>query len=241
MRPGQFRSASDGLTIYARDMERGGLLQDVVIHDSSDPSSELTYMARSGAFTEVRGEPALVLYDASIQSLDEQGALNYLTFDSYTFPLDTFLEAEGDLSYKLSDRYLDELLFPAPDDDWGLRLRDRLYAEAHYRLSAPLYAPALVLIALASILGGEFSRTGYARRIAIAAVTALLVRLVGFAVQSMCVDNIYLNPLQYAVPLVTIYFATQALFSSERHRLRRRRRRPPPEPALGAAPTPSPA
>jgi lipopolysaccharide export system permease protein len=141
----------------------------------------------------------------------------------------------------LSDRYLDELFFPVAEDDWAIRFRDRLFAEGHYRLSAPLYAPALVLIALAAILGGQYSRTGYARRIALSAVAALLVRLLGFAVQSACTDNIWLNPLQYAVPLGAIYFSSRSLLRDDRPARRRRRRRPPPEPqtaGIGAAPAP---
>ncbi len=241
VRPGQFSSPSEGLTIYARDIERGGRLQDVLIQDASTPETPVTYMARSGVFTEVRNEPTLLLQDGSIQSIDENHALSFLRFDSYQFPLNAFVEAEGDLSYKLSDRYLDELLFPAPDDDWGFRLRDRLYAEAHYRLASPLYSPALVLIALAAILGGEFSRTGYARRIALAAVTAMLVRLVGFAVQSACVDNAWLNPLQYAVPVLAIHFAASALFNAEKRRRKRRQRQRAPESEPGISPAQSPA
>jgi lipopolysaccharide export system permease protein len=234
VRPGQFRSASEGLTIYSRDIERGGRLVDVLIQDSSDPESEITYMARSGVFTEVRNEPMLLLYDGSIQSIDDNHALSFLRFESYQFPLDEFIETEGDLFYKLSDRYLDQLLFPAPEDDWGLRFRDRLYAEGHYRLASPLYCPALVLIALAAILGGAYSRTGYARRIALAAIIALLVRLVGFAIQSACADNIYLNPLQYAWPLLAIHFASRALFNGADADRKRR-------PAGAPAPTTPPA
>jgi lipopolysaccharide export system permease protein len=236
VRPGQFRSASEGLTIYARDIERGGRLVDVLIQDASDPEAEVTYMARSGVFTDVRNEPMLLLYEGSIQSLDDNHALSFLRFDSYQFRLDEFIETEGDLFYKLSDRYLDQLLFPAPEDDWGLRYRERLYAEGHYRLSSPLYCPALVLIALAAVIGGPYSRTGYARRIALAAVAALLVRLLGIAVQSACSDNMYLNPLQYAVPLVVIHFASRAVFRDTGDGRQARRRTPP-----GPSPTPAPA
>jgi lipopolysaccharide export system permease protein len=243
VRPGQFTSNSDGLTIYAREMERGGRLVDVLIQDASNPEAEITYMARTGVFAEVGGSPQLVLYDGSVQSLDENHALSFGTFESYQFQLDAFIEADGDLFYKLSDRFLDELFFPEPEDDWAIRFRDRLFAEGHYRLSAPLYAPALALIALAAILGGQYSRTGYARRIAVAAALAMVVRLVGFAVQSACTDNIWLNPLQYAVPLISIYLAGQALLRDEKPARRRRKRRPPPEPeaaGVGVAPAPAP-
>lgn len=245
VKPGQFTSATEGLTIYAREMERGGRLVDVLIQDTTSGDEPVTYMARTGVFVESGGAPRLLLYDGSIQSVDDNHALSFLRFDSYPVQLDAFIETDEDLRYKLSDRFLDELFFPAPEDDWAIRFRDRLFAEGHYRLSAPLYAPALVLIALAAILGGQYSRTGYARRIALAAVAALLVRLIGFAVQSACADNIWLNPLQYAVPLIAIQIAGQSLLRDEKPMRRRRRRRPPPEPepaapGVGAPHAPAP-
>jgi lipopolysaccharide export system permease protein len=76
-----------------------------------------------------------------------------------------------------------------------------MLAEAHYRLSAPLYAFAFVGLALAAVLGGSFSRLGYGRRIAIAAAAAATLRIVGFGVQAACDDVAWLNVLQYAIPL----------------------------------------
>mgnify|MGYP002063895875 CR=1 FL=1 len=228
VRPGEFRSATEGLTIYTREMERGGRLVDLLIQDSSDEETPVTYMARTGVFTEARGEPVLVMYDGSIQSVDANHQLSFLRFDSYQFRLDAFINDESDLRYKPSDRYLDQLFFPPPEDELGIRYRDRLYAEGHYRLAAPLYAPALVLIALAGVLGGEFSRTGYLKRIAIAAAVALFVRLVGFAVESACSDNMHLNPLQYVVPAVAMIGGAHALYGGDKQARRKRRRRAPP-------------
>jgi len=223
VRPGQFRTPVEGLTIYAREMERGGLLVDILIEDSSTPDYPITYMAETGVFTEVRGEPALIMYDGSIQNVEENHSLSYLRFDSYQFQLDAFIDDSGNLFYKLSDRYLHELLFPDPNDFWSWRHRDDMLAEAHYRLSAPFYNIAFVLFALAAVLGGEYSRTGYANRIALTSAAALFTRLVGFAVQSACADNAALNGLQYAVPGVAIALGARALFSTG---AKRRRKKP---------------
>ncbi|MGD2134421.1 MAG: LPS export ABC transporter permease LptF [Maricaulaceae bacterium] len=241
VRPGQFRSATEGLTIYARDIERGGTLTDLLIEDASDPENVVTYMARSGVFTEVAGEPTMVMYDGSRQAIDAQNQLSYLRFDRWPVELNAFLESEGELSYKLSDRYVDQLFFPLPEDEWGMRYRDRLYAEGNYRLASPLYAPALVLIALAAVLGGQHSRTGYNARIAVAAATALVVRMIGFAVESACADNLYLNPLQYVVPLVAAFFAARALFTNAAKKAERKKRPPRRRPDTGASTAPAPA
>lgn len=204
VRPGEFRSPADGVTIYARDIGRAGALRDILIEDARDDSDPpIVYMAQTGLFTEVQGEPALRMSNGSIQSIDENQSLNYLQFESYTFILSSFMEGQSDVFYKLSDRYLHELLFPDQNDLWDWRNRYRLLAEGHYRLSAPLYNPALALIALAAIYGGQFSRTGYGRRIAVASAAALGARLVGFAVQSAAADAPELNVAQYAVPIIT--------------------------------------
>lgn len=247
VRPGQFRSPTNDLTIYARDVERSGQLIDILIEDSSAPGKTITYMAKTGVFVEVRGEPTLVMHDGSIQSLEDNHSLSFLRFDSYQFQLDHVIEGRGDLFYKLSDRYLHELFFPAPNDFWAWRHRAEMQAEGHYRLSGPLYNIAFTLIALAAILGGEFSRTGYARRITSAAGVALFVRLLGFAVQSACADNAALNPLQYVVPIAALVYGARALFgaTSKRRtpkgRTPRTKARSKPEAGRGAEPSIGPA
>jgi lipopolysaccharide export system permease protein len=212
VRPGQFRSPADGLTIYTKEIDRNGRMVDLLIEDSREDDRAVTYMAKTGVFTEIRGEPALLMTEGSIQSLEPNHSMSYLRFDSYPFVLSTVIDAPTSLFYKLSDRYLHELLFPNPNDLWDWRHRADLLAEGHYRLSGPLYNLAFVLIALASLLGGEFSRIGYARRIAIGAVAALVVRMLGFSVQAACADNAMLNPLQYAIPLGTAWVAAAMLF-----------------------------
>ena len=87
-------------------------------------------------------------------------------------------------------------------------------AEGHARLSTPLYNIAFVLLGLASVLGGTFSRLGYAKRIAIYAVTGVLIRIVGFAIQAACAEAAILNVLQYAIPLAASWWGWRQLFPS---------------------------
>jgi lipopolysaccharide export system permease protein len=67
-------------------------------------------------------------------------------------------------------------------------------------------------LALAAILGGGFSRLGYGRRIAATAAIATGVRILGFVVQAACETEAWLNPLQYAVPLLATALALRTLF-----------------------------
>ena len=50
---------------------------------------------------------------------------------------------------------------------------DMLAAEGHARMSAPLLNFAMAMLAIFAVLGGDFSRRGYAQRIAMASGAAL--------------------------------------------------------------------
>ncbi len=231
IRPGQFRQPAPGLTIYAKESEGRGRLIDLLIEDASDENRPVTYMAKVGQFTEIRGEPALVMTDGSIQALEENGSLQFLRFESYPFELTTFLEGPGNLFYKLSDRYLHQLIYPSPDSPWDWRNREKLLAEGHYRLSSPLFNVTFALMAMAAVLGGQHSRMGYTRRIIVASVAALLVRLLGFVAQSAAAGDVSLNVLQYLVPIAAGGVAAMVIISPGG-----RRKRSKPNPQLQEAP-----
>lgn len=207
IRPGEFRSPVSGVTFYARSIGRDGTLEDIIVEDARETDKTITYLAQRGIFGDVSGEPALVLYDGSIQSLEENGSLSFLRFDSTPFLLAAVIDAPTQLLYKLSDRYLYELIFSDPYTVWDWRFADRLKAEGHFRISTALYGPALVILALAILWAGEYSRMGHGKRIAMAALAALFVRVLGFGAQSAAADDASLNFLQYAVPLTAIAIA----------------------------------
>ncbi|MBI1187476.1 MAG: LptF/LptG family permease [Alphaproteobacteria bacterium] len=201
VREGSFTFPAEDLTVYARERGPNGEMRDMMIHDAR-PTRPITYNASRGAVAMVDGKPAIIMRDAQVQRQLEDGTVQVVDFDQYLLELGDF-SVDSELFYlKPSDRFLLELVAPDHTNYFDQRNVDRLLAEAHYRLSSPLLDPALALIALAGLLGGEFSRRGYARRLVIASVTALLVRLAALAIQAECVDNPELNPLQYALPLL---------------------------------------
>ena len=89
-------------------------------------------------------------------------------------------------------------------------------AEWNSRLTAPMYIPLFVLFALIAVLGGSFSRLGYARRIGVAALLALVVRLLGVTVQAVCESTPALDVLQWAVPLIPMAYAARLLLRTGR-------------------------
>ncbi len=206
VREGSFTFPSRNLTLYARDRGPGGEMRDLMIHDSRLRPA-ITYTARSGIVAMVEGEPAIVMRDGQSQRQQEDGALQVLDFYEYALKLEGVVSSESDLSLKPSDRFLLELFYPDMTNHFDQRNVARFLAEAHLRLSAPLLNFALALIALSALLVGEFSRQGYGRRLLVASITALVVRLVSLAIQAAAVDEPALNPLQYAFPLAVCAIA----------------------------------
>ncbi len=203
MRPGEFVSLGPDVTFYARTIGDTGVMSEVFIEDGRGLSST-AYSARSGQMIRAQRGPVMLLQDGVVSQIDENGTLSSLTFDSYEFDLAAFIDPADAFFFKESDRYLQELFNPTSGEIARARGRNNLLAEGHYRLSAPLYNIAFALIAMAAFFSGPPRRTGYARAVVIAAASALITRLAGFAVQAAATNTPELNILQYAVPLAAI-------------------------------------
>lgn len=211
VREGEFVEGAPGLTVYAQRVDQNGLLRNLFIHVER-PDGATLYDAEQGRITNLDGRPVIILSNGSSSEFTGSGVLNYLSFDDYVVELGSYAVSPDALHYKESDRWLADLLFPDLGNDWEAGNRLKLLAEAHARLSAPLYVFAFMAVAIAAVLGGSFSRTGYSRRIASAAALAIAVRLLGFAAVSACGSNAWLNIIQYLLPLALIWFAMRPMF-----------------------------
>ena len=216
IREGEFSQPAPGLTVYAQSVDRNGEIRNLFIHRFKDDGGATTYTADTGRLVMKDGAPILRLFRGSTQELSPEGVLNYLTFDDYPFELNTFLRTEERVHFKPSDRYLHELLFPDLTQDWETRNEKKLYAEGNARLSTPLYILTFMALAVWAILGGAFSRLGYGRRIALAGGVAAVTRILGFIAVSAAESNVWINLLQYLIPLGGMVWALQAVFRQTR-------------------------
>jgi lipopolysaccharide export system permease protein len=231
---GQFTQPAKGLTVYARTVDSHGQLKSLFVDQETPEGDSNTFNAEEGQIVQRGGSPVLIMRHGSRQSLTRAGVLNFLAFDENVFDLTPFMPPPETVHYKTSDRYLHELFYPDLTQTWEQRNRMKLYAEAHARLSSPLYSLTMVCLALAAVLGGGFSRLGYGRRIAIAGATAAAVRIIGVGVQAICDDNIWFNVLQYAAPLATALWALSQVFHEPAAK-KPRPLAPLARPSLGAA------
>jgi lipopolysaccharide export system permease protein len=238
IRPGEFSHPGPGLTVFAQSMDENGLIKNLFIDKANERGGSTTYMAAEARIAKRNGAPVMMLHDGSIQQFSKAGVLNVLSFDENIQDLRPFLAIEGQVLYHPSDRYLHELFFPDLRGSWEQANLKKLYSEGNGRLAEPLYDLAFMALALAAVLGGAFSRLGYAARIAAAGAAGVAVRVLGFVAGAAADGNASLNFLQYSPPLIC--FLVCMLIVLRQHPARGPRRAPAARP-LVAQPAPSAA
>ncbi len=201
VREGQFTHPVVGLTVYAQDVGPGGTMRNIFI-DQEDPKGgkATTYTARSGRMIKQNGRPMLMMYQGSSQQLTKTGVLSFAQFDNYPFDLQPYVGATAPPKPKATERYMRELLHPSPKDSWAMANKGRLKAEAWSRVGSALYCLAFVTFAVTAVLGGSFNRLGYAKRIGVFCVLAIIIRVAGLVMGDVCAKSPSLNVIQILIP-----------------------------------------
>jgi lipopolysaccharide export system permease protein len=133
------------------------------------------------------------------------------------------MKEDSDLTLKASDKFLHELFFVDRTNYFELKDADTLLAEANTRLTSPLLNIVMALIAVVAVLGGDFSRKGYSKRIGIASAAAITVLIVQLAAQSAAAGDPAMNILQWLLPIIVTAGLSYIYFSRGR-RLGKRER-----------------
>lgn len=209
---GQFTEPAPRFTVYGQTVDPDGLIHNLFIHQEKPTGGATTYTAKEGRIVYRDKSPILLMKQGSNQEFTDQGVLNFLSFEEYALDLRPFLNVEGPIRYKSSDRYLHELFSPDLRQSFEKKNRTKLIAEGHSRIASPLYSLAFMAMALAAVVAAGFSRLGYGRRIAAIGAAAAAVRIVGFAVQAACDDSVWLNVLQYVIPLAATAWGLSQVF-----------------------------
>jgi lipopolysaccharide export system permease protein len=197
---GDFKSLTLGLTVFIRQMSNSGEIHGILVHDSRDKIRPVTYIAEKGILAQTPAGPRLIMLDGTIETGAQKGKqLQVLRFDRYTLDLDQFSNPAHLTVRKREERYLGELLWPS-EKDLSPRIRDQFFAEAHNRLSQPLYCIAFALIALAAVTRGHRQRGSVAMRLAVATMLAIALRIAGYGVIGLAQRNPPLVALFYLLP-----------------------------------------
>ncbi len=211
VRPGAFTKPDESLTVFARNLQGNYLIGVQIAERPNDPDGRI-YLAERGRFIEIDGVPSIVMEQGQIHQLDDKNALNILNFDQSTFDLSPFVREDYKVILKASDRYLYELFNIDRTDHQQVQDELKFLSEAHARLTTPIMSVAMALLAILAVLGGNFSRRGYSRRIAYSSAAALVLIILQLSAQSASADDKSLNPLQWAVPLSAIIILSYLIF-----------------------------
>ncbi len=218
VKEGAFSTATSGLTIYVQRIDQNGLLRQIFIRTPEANGKDRTYVASEGKISNVEGANILIMRRGSTQQINDDGAITNATFDETSFDVSRYFSSDDFLQYKESDRYIHELFFPNMALDWEKGSWKKLQAEGHARLAGPLYNLTFMLLAIVAVLGGQFSRGGYGRRIAAVAGIAAVVRILGIAAETASAGSVVMNVLQYAVPIIPIVICLRLIHKRDSKR-----------------------
>jgi lipopolysaccharide export system permease protein len=198
---GDFNTPSQGLTVFIRRLGSNGEIRGILVHDNRDKLRPITYLAEKGVLAQTPAGTRLIMLDGTIETSGQGGKqLQVLHFQSDTINLDQFSGPARSTLRKIQERYLDELFWPPEKDGVTQKIRNQFFAEAHNRLSMPLYCIAFALIALAAVTRGRRQRGSVALRLTGASFAASGLRIAGYGIMGMAQRNPPLVALFYLLP-----------------------------------------
>lgn len=208
LQDGEFTEPTSGLTVYVRERAASGELRGVLVYDARRPDRTVTMMAERGTLLPEGDGTKILLVNGNRQESELfTGKGAYLSFQRYVLDLGSFSDGGGGTRWiKPGERFLTELLPPFTDPK-DQESASQLITEAHKRISSPLYALPLALIAACGLLSGEYSRRGKYLRTAVAAIAGLGLRLSELGLSGLVIGSPMLAPILYLVPLVAAAIA----------------------------------
>ncbi len=237
LQEGTFNSLPSRITIFVRERREAGVLIGVLAHDGRDPDEPVTYMAHEGRLVSTDSGPRLVLIAGSRQQINRKdGSISLGQFEKQTLDLNIASgTARAGRKRKPEEMFLWELFDPGlqTDECYG-PIFEKYQAEGHSRIASPMISVGFVLVALAILLSGDFSRRGQNLRIFSAALLVVFTYSTGIAAFNLSSDNIQLIPILYANVALPIILGFLIIGPAARRKRVRKDRRAP-ESSVGAA------
>jgi lipopolysaccharide export system permease protein len=198
VQPGRFTSIERGVTIHIRERRSNGQLLGIFLDDRRNPDERITVLAEVGELFDSDNGTFLVLQSGFVQRHEiKERDPAMVKFDRYAFDLSQFAGGPQAVKYSIRERYLWQLMFPDPKDQFYIEQPGQFRAELHDRLIAPLYPLAFLVIAYAYL--GAPRTTRQSRTISmIGAIGGVaLLRLIGFVSTVFGATMPWMLALQY--------------------------------------------
>src|SRR5690606_18225561 len=88
---GDFNTPAQGLTVFIRELSRGGEIRGILVHDNRDKKRPITYVAERGLLAQTPAGARLIMEDGTFEQAEDGGAkLLVLHFQRNTINLDQF-------------------------------------------------------------------------------------------------------------------------------------------------------
>lgn len=212
VQPGRFISLDRGMTFHIRERLPNGQLRGIFVDDRTNPKETATFLAEEGEILKNDQGTFLVLKAGSVQRQDKPGSDPAIVmYDRYAFDLSRLSTGGQSRNISTRERYIWELLFPAPGDPLATTQSAQRWVELNDRLLAPLYPFAFVVIAYAYLGAPRTTRQsrGAALGGTIFAVAGL--RIVGFASIVASFNNPWAVVIPYTAIAATVGFGLYAI------------------------------
>ena len=198
VQPGRFTSMESGVTIHIRERRTNGQLVGIFLDDRRNPKERITVIADTGDLIDNDKGTFLVLQQGMIQRHEVgQRDPSMVVFDRYAFDLSQFAGGQQAVKYSIRERYIWQLLFPDPKDQFYIEQPGQFRAELHDRLVAPLYPLAFTVIAFAYLGAPRTTRQSRTMSMVGAVAGVGLLRLIGFTSTVFGANMPWLLALQY--------------------------------------------
>jgi lipopolysaccharide export system permease protein len=183
VQPGRFIAIEQGLAFNIRERRPNGLLVGLMMDDRRNPDERITVIAERGEIVKNENGSFLILENGSIQRHEtKQRDPSIVVFDRYAFDLSQFSTGSQVVKYSVRERYLWELLSPAPTDPQAAAAEaGQIRAELNDRILAPIYPFAFVIIAFAFLGAPRTTRQSAAWSMTAVILGVSALRLAGFA------------------------------------------------------------
>jgi lipopolysaccharide export system permease protein len=197
----------DGLTVFVRERDLEGKLYGILVHDNRVADKSVTMMADAGRLVETAQGPRFLLENGNRQEMND-GRLSLLNFESYTLDISLYTDSMNQRKVDVQELFLPELLGYADESKLSTSDIMKRRAEAHQRIVWPVYAITLTLLALATMLCGEFNRRGQWQRISISVVFATIIMFAAVGIRGAMAGNGMMIPLAYINLLIPLAIAS---------------------------------
>jgi lipopolysaccharide export system permease protein len=205
LQPGRFAQLDQNLTIRIRERQPGGILVGIFVDDRRNPDERVSIIADHGTVLTNGGGSFLVLEDGNLERF-ETGKRDpaLVAFGRYAFDMSKFSNMGRDVALGIRERYLWELIWPAPDDPIYQQIPGQFRAEMHDRFMAPIYPFAFAALTFAFLGAPRTTRQSRNFSISNSILTVFGLRIAGFACSVMAVKSSMAPAVQYLMLVTAI-------------------------------------